>query len=51
MIDPTQLINQGVLGIVLAWFMFRMESRMKQNTTAFNELVLYLKTNGKNKRR
>jgi len=46
MIDYSILINNGVLGIVLAWFMFRMERKIIENTKAFNELVLYLKTKG-----
>lgn len=32
------LAQSGVLGLVLAWFMLRMEGIMKENTKAINEL-------------
>jgi len=44
MIAYESLIDTGILGVVLAWFMFRMETKMKENTIAFNELVVFLKT-------
>ncbi len=37
--DPNLLLNYGVLGIVLAWFMFRLEKIIKNNTAATNALV------------
>lgn len=32
------LAQSGVLGLVLAWFMLRMEGIMKENTKAINEM-------------
>ena len=32
MIDYSLLINNGALGVVVAWFMFRMEKVVKNNT-------------------
>jgi hypothetical protein len=37
--DPLgQLVQTGVLGAVLAWFMLRMETILKENTAAIQEL-------------
>jgi len=33
-----QLVQTGVLGAVLAWFMLRMETILKDNTKAIQEL-------------
>lgn len=38
MIDYTLLVNNGVLGIVLAWFMFRMEKVINNNTASLNDM-------------
>ena len=32
MIDPMNLIDTSMIGIVVAWFMFRMEKVVKNNT-------------------
>lgn len=37
-IDPNTLIQYGVLGVVLAWFMFRMEKKIEALTEAIQEL-------------
>ena len=34
----TQIVQTGVLGAVLAWFMLRMENILKENTKAIQEL-------------
>jgi len=34
----TQLVQTGVLGVVLAWFMLRLETILKENTKAIQEL-------------
>ena len=36
------LLNQGVVGVVLAWFMFRNEELMKKNTDAINDLRIVI---------
>jgi hypothetical protein len=33
-----QIAQTGILGIVLAWFMLRMENILKENTKAINDL-------------
>jgi hypothetical protein len=38
MIEYEALINNGVMGVVLAWFMFRMEKVINNNTTSLNEM-------------
>lgn len=42
MIGEEQLINYGVMGIMLGWFMFRMETIIKANTESTNALNLTL---------
>ena len=37
-VDPASLLQFGVLGVVLAWFMFRLEGIVKSNTQALNEV-------------
>lgn len=36
--DFKELINYGALGIILFWFMFRFEPRIKELSTAINRL-------------
>lgn len=38
--DFSLLANYGAMGIVMAWFMFRMERIIKANTDAINNLTL-----------
>jgi hypothetical protein len=37
MIDPQGLLNDGILGVVLGWFMFRMEKVVNNNTNSLGE--------------
>ena len=39
MIEYQQLLNNGVLGVIVAWFMFRMEKLIKNNTTALTKVL------------
>lgn len=41
-----QLLNHGVLGIILLWFMWRMEKTINNNTKAINDLTRYILQNG-----
>ena len=36
------LAQAGVLGVVLAWFMLRLEGILKENTLALNALTLVI---------
>ena len=36
------LAQAGVLGLVLSWFMFRLEGILKENTLALNALTLVI---------
>lgn len=38
-LDPSILIQYGVLGIVLLWFMFRLEKKLDRHTSVINDLV------------
>lgn len=42
--DPNALIQTGVLGIVLAWFMFRLEKIVAANTEALQGVRLVLES-------
>lgn len=37
------LINNGILGVVLMWFMFRMEKVVKNNTEILSQVKIKLK--------
>ena len=39
-LDP--IIQSGVLGAILAWFMLRLEGIIKENTKAINEMQLVI---------
>lgn len=34
--DPTSLVNYGALGIIVLWFMWRMENSLRRLTKAVN---------------
>jgi hypothetical protein len=38
MIEYETIINNGVMGVVLAWFMFRMEKVINNNTASLDEM-------------
>jgi hypothetical protein len=46
MIDPNQLIDTSMIGIVVGWFMFRMEKVVNNNTEVLVNVRDYMK-NGK----
>jgi hypothetical protein len=37
--DPAIVVQYGILGVVLAWFMFRMERKIDLHTAVINDLV------------
>jgi len=37
-LTPDMLLQYGVLGVVLAWFMFRMEKKIEALTEAIDDL-------------
>lgn len=37
--DPAIFVQYGILGVVLAWFMFRMERKIENHTAVINDLV------------
>ena len=39
-IDPNVFVQYGILGVVLAWFMFRVEKKMDAHTLVINDLVI-----------
>ena len=41
-LDINQLVNLGIAGIVLAWFMFRLEDKLEKLDTTLNELKLVI---------
>jgi hypothetical protein len=43
MIEYGALLDTGVLGIMLAWFMFRMEKQVKQNTLVLQSVAELLR--------
>lgn len=38
-VDPFGLFQYGVIGAVLAWFMFRLEKKLDRHTATVNDLV------------
>lgn len=50
--DITQtLANSGILGIILAWFMFRMEKVVNNNTKTLQEVKIAIASCPTNKKR
>lgn len=37
--DPTTFAQYGLLGLVLAWFMLRLEKKIERHTAVINDLV------------
>lgn len=43
-IDYNQLVNIGIAGIVLLWFMFRLEDKLEKLNITLNDLTLVIKS-------
>jgi hypothetical protein len=41
-IDYNQLVNIGIAGIVLMWFMFRLEDKLEKLDVTLNNLIVII---------